>query len=325
VQIPDAYVTCRYATEFQIQVGKFKSQIGLEHLQSDRDLSFNERSLATDLVPNRDLGLLLKGDLTDGAISYAVGLLDGAPDYNATTTNTCTQNDQTFIARTFFQPWKNSEMKALQSLGFGLAGSYELDDPATNSATGLTPGYTTDGQQKFFTYNKNVYADGRHWRVSPQACYYNGPFGLLGEYVISDQRVSSGATGGAKRVEASNRAWEISGSWLLTGEDATYGAVSPRQNFDPRSGHWGAWQLVARYAELTVDDNVFTRELADPAKSASGAQAWAFGLNWYLNKAIRANVSFSRTTFNSFPGATVPGTVSSQPENVLFSRMQLAF
>ncbi len=51
-------------------------------------------------------------------------------------------------------------------------------------------GYTTDGQQKFFTYNKNVNATGVHWRLSPQTYYYYGPFGLLGEYVISDQHVS---------------------------------------------------------------------------------------------------------------------------------------
>jgi hypothetical protein len=46
-------------------------------------------------------------------------------------------------------------------------------------------------------------------------------------------------------------------------------------------------------------------------------------LNWYLNRNIRFNVSFSRTWFD---GGTGPGaTVTKQPENVLFTRIQLGF
>jgi len=44
-------------------------------------------------------------------------------------------------------------------------------------------------------------------------------------------------------------------------------------------------------------------------------------VNWYLNKNIRVNTSFSRTTF--IGGAT--GTVTKQPEEVLFTRAQLSF
>jgi len=327
VQIPDAYVTYRYAPEFQVQVGKFKSPVGLEHLQSDRDILFNERSLATDLVPNRDLGLLLKGDLAGGAASYAVGLLNGASDYNGTTTNTYSQNDPAFVGRVFLSPWKNSDANALRGLGFGVAGSYEIDNPNTKSATGLTPGYTTDGQQKFFAYT-NAFASGKHWRVSPQSYYYYGPFGLLGEYVVTGQRVSSSAAGGGKNVEVNNSAWDIAGSWLLTGEDASYGAITPKHNFDPRQGYWGAWQVVARFAELNVDSDVFSRGLASSKSNADGAQAWAVGLNWYLNKNIRADVSFSHTVFSGYTGGKQPaGTlvVPAQDENVLFTRIQLAF
>jgi len=219
-------------------------------------------------------------------------------------------------------------VNALRGFGFGVAGSYENDQPATNAATGLTPGYTTDGQQKFFTYNKNVYASGVHWRLSPQAYYYYGPFGLLGEYAVSDQRVSNDSAGGSKNVDVHNTAWEVAGSWLLTGEDASYNGVTPRQNFDPRNNQWGAWQVVARYAGLNVDDDVFkgsnfNTSLASPKASADRAQAWALGLNWYLNKNIRADVSFSHTTFGGYTG--VKTGVPAQSENVLFTRIQLAF
>jgi phosphate-selective porin OprO/OprP len=318
VQIQDAYLNYRYIPALQLEAGKFKSPVGLEQLQPDAVTSFNERSLATDLVPNRDVGFELHGDLFGGALSYAGGIFDGSPDYNSTTTNSDYDDNKAFAGRVFAQPWKTSGVAWLQGLGFVAGGSYEVDRAtATTVGTGLTPGYATDGQQKFFTYATGVFANGTHWRLSPQAYYYYGPFGLLGEYVISDQQVANTAGNSA---DLRNKAWEISGSWLLTGEDASYNGVTPRHPFDLHNGQWGAWQLVARYAGLDIDSAAFPT-FATSSTSASAARAWSVGLNWYLNKNIRANASYSRTTFSG--GST--GAVTKQPENAVFTRLQLAF
>ena len=322
VQILDAYLNYRYNPAFQLQAGKFKSPVGLEQLQSDQGTSFNERSLTTDLVPNRDLGVALKGDLFGGVASYAAGIFNGSQDFAGATTNLSFQDTKAFVGRIFFQPWKNSDVNALRGLGFGVGGSYGGGHPNTNAATGLTSGYMTDGQQKFFSYSAGVNADGTQWRISPQAYYYYGPFGLLGEYVISDAQVRKGTTSATLQ----NNAWEISGSWLLTGEDAAYAGVTPLHPFDPRNNKWGAWQLVVRYANLDVDDNAFTKGFASATTSASAAQAWSVGINWYLNKNFRANASFSRTIFDSYPGSTPAATsIIARPENVLFTRLQLVF
>jgi phosphate-selective porin OprO/OprP len=172
-----------------------------------------------------------------------------------------------------------------------------------------------------------VVADGNHWRLSPQAYYYYGPFGFLGEYVISDQAVSRAGVEPFSSAHLQNTAWEVSASWVLTGEDVTYaGGVVPRRSFSPASGAWGAWQLVGRYAQLNIDSDVFPL-YADPSISASSASAWSVGLNWYLNRNVRVNTSFSRTTFSGGGGAgtSAPATVTRKPENVLFTRVQLAF
>jgi phosphate-selective porin OprO and OprP len=325
VQIQDAYLNWRLWPEFQVQAGKFKSPVGLEQLQSDPATSFNERSLVTDLVPNRDLGIALKGDLLDGAVSYTAGIFDGAPDYSGTTTNLSFQDDKAFAGRLFFQPWKNSSVNALKGLGFGVGASDQVNHPATNSLTGLTSGYTTDGQQKFFTWNSGVIASGNTWRVSPQAYYYYGPFSLLGEYVVDSQRVSLVTKTGKKSADLQNNAWEVTGGWVLTGEDATYAGVTPLHPFDPRNNQWGALQIVGRFAQLNVDRNAFSGGFANTAKSADTATAWAVGLNWFLNKNIRANLSYSHTTFEGFTGKAAPGVIPAQAENVLFSRLQLSF
>ena len=161
VQIFDAYGNYRYAPWAQLRAGKFKTPEGLEQLQEDVYTSFNERSLVTDLVPNRDVGLQLWGDINGGVLSYAAGIFNGVGDAQ-NSANAAYENEVAFAGRLFSQPFKNSDMAALQGLGFGVAGTSQngtsnlKDLPATTGGT--SPGYTTDGQQQFFAYSTNTVA-----------------------------------------------------------------------------------------------------------------------------------------------------------------------
>jgi phosphate-selective porin OprO and OprP len=335
VQIFDAYLNYRYRPELQLRAGKMKSPIGLEQLQADVDTLFNERSLVTALLPNRDIGVQLQGDILGGVASYAAGIFNGLGD-GRSTSNFDFEDDKAFEGRVFFQPFKTTSLSALQGFGFGAGGSYETMQrtnttglPATTGGT--LPGFVTDGQQQFFAYNPAggavVVADGEHWRLSPQAYYYYGPFGFMGEYVISDQRVTRvlGATRTTSRLE--NTAWQVTGSWILTGEDAAYkGGVVPRHPFNPLACGWGALQLVGRYEQLDIDNDAFPL-FSNPASSATFAAAWSVGLNWYLNRNFLIKASFSHTDFKGGggPGASAPAAVTRNDENVFFTRMQLAF
>jgi phosphate-selective porin OprO/OprP len=329
----DAYLNYRYRPELQLQAGKMKSPIGLEVLVADVDVLFNERSLVTDLMPGRDIGFELHGDLFGGLASYTAGIFNGMGD-TRNSSNADFEDNKAFEGRLFFQPFKKTSMPALQGFGFGVGGGYE-DMQATNiaglpSTTGGTlAGYTTDGQQQFFAYNPTngaVVAAGQHWRLSPQANYYYGPFGLMAEYAISDQQVTkTGPKPPSTRLE--NTAWEVSGSWVLTGEDAAYkGGVAPRHPFNPREGNWGALQLVGRYARLDIDQAAFPT-YANPKTSARRAAEWSVGLNWYLNRNIIFKTSYSHTFFQGGGGAgtSAPAAVTRQDENVLFTRLQLGF
>jgi phosphate-selective porin OprO/OprP len=319
-QILDAYLNYHYIPELQLEAGKFKPPVGLEALEGDIYTLFNERSMASDLAPYRDLGAELHGDVFGGAFSYAAGIFNGLPDLNTSTINTNLDDDMAFAGRVFTIPFKNSSISPLKGLGVGVSGSYEHDQL---TSAGLTPGYTTDGQEKFFTYNSGVVADGPHWRVSPQGYYYWGPFGALAEYIVSDQQVAKSTAKGAPTADLQNTAWDVQAGWVLTGENATYNGVVPRHPFSIADGGWGAWQVVGRFAEVHVDDAAFTdSDFATATTSAHSAREWSVGLNWYLNNDFRANVSFSRTWFT---GDATGNTVTKQPENVLFTRLQLAF
>jgi phosphate-selective porin OprO/OprP len=143
--IYDAYANYRYSPALQFQAGKFKVPFGLEQLAQDRDILFNERSLATDLVPNRDVGFELHGELFDGRASYAAGFFNGMTD-GANSPNVDFADDRAFAGRLFFQPLRRSSATALRGFGFGLAGTYETMS-TTNTAGlpsntgGSLPGY----------------------------------------------------------------------------------------------------------------------------------------------------------------------------------------
>jgi phosphate-selective porin OprO/OprP len=331
----DAFVNYRYNAALQLQAGKFKVPVGLEQLVQDRNVVFNERALATDLVPNRDIGFALHGDLLGKSISYSAGVFNGTVD-GGNSPNTDFANDVAFAGRLFFLPFATSSATPLQKFGFGLSGSYE--SLSVSSAAGLPsntggslPGYYTDGQQQFFAYNPAdkavVVAKGQHSRLSPQAYYYIGPFGLMAEYVISDQQVARTVVPPFSSAHLWNTGWEVTASWILTGEQAAYNEdVAPRRPFNPAKGHWGALQLVGRFMELNVDSAAFPM-FSDPATSARSAAAWSVGLNWYLNRNILWKTSFSHTMFDGGggPGISAPATVTRKNENVLFTRLQLAF
>ena len=315
VTVLDANLAMNLSPAAQLKFGRFKPPLGLELLQSDAGTFFAERSLVTNFLPNRDLGAQLGGNALDGAVIYTVGVFNGVAD-GAYSSNTDFDNDKDVLGRVFVQPFKSEASSPLQGLGLGIAGSRGRQ----KSATALTSGYKTDGQQVFFRYNSATLADGPVWRVSPQAYYYCGPFGMLAEYAVSAVDVRTTAT--TAKTELRHRAWQLVSGYMLTGEKSAYSGVMPAQSFRPGQAGWGAWEVTARLANLKIDDKAFPL-FADPAANASEAAAWGVGVNWYLSKTVRASLDYFRTRFDTIVPAT--SVLLRQDEQALITRLQLAF
>ncbi len=178
----------------------------------------------------------------------------------------------------------------LRGLALGFAGTR-----GRQAGAGALPTLrTTSLQQPYFSYSGAV-ADGVRTRYSPQVSYVYKAFAGLLEYVHSELPVRKGSVAG----DIGHGAWQIAGSWVLTGEAATDGStgVRPRANFDFGGGHYGAFQIAARYHALTVDDRAFALNLAAAGSSAK-AEAWTAGLNWYLTPNFKYVVNFERTVFD---------------------------
>ena len=312
--LQDAYLDFKYIPQAKLQVGRYKVPFGIERLQSNADTLFTELALSGNLTPNYDIGATLHSEsLWGGTFSYAAGVFNGAAD-NASTDFDLDGNKE-FAGRILASPWKGGDIPLLEGLDLGVAvtAGHRVGTAARGQ---YLPSYKTPGQQTFFKYREDTFADGETLRYSPQLYYSYGSFGLLAEYIVSSQRVARGANSDTLQ----NKGWQVAGSYVLTGEAASYKSVVPRQVFDPVARTWGAFEVVGRVSQLDVDEKAFPT-YADPAKYAQSAQAWGLGLNWYWNKNVKWMFDYEHTTFR---GGETDGR-DRAAEDALLIRAQLAF
>ncbi len=322
VQLLDAYASYKANDTFTVLVGKTKSPFDLERLVSQTNLLFIERSFPTLLGPNRDTGVQFSGDVLAGRLSYQAAFLDGASDGGSVETDSNDGKDA--VVRLFTHPFKNQEDSFLKGLGFGLA--YSTGTRGVGS--GAIRPYTSNALVNFFSYNANARPDGEHTRLSPQAYFYKGSFGILASYTESQQELVNTATvtPASLRGEFGNLAWAVTTSYVLTGEETGYNTnPRPRQDFSRGNGTWGAWEVAVRVSQLEVDGGSFAGAgagvFANRQIQAERIDAHSFALNWYLSRNLKASINFEHARFDAADGSTA----DFDDENALLGRVQLSF
>lgn len=316
--LQDGYIDVNYFNPYvSLRAGKFKEPFSLERLQSGSELLFIERSIAQNIAPNRDVGVQLSGNVADGIFQYQLGIFNGLVDGGSSDGDL--NSDKDFAGRVFVQPLKGAGVAAVEQLGVGLAGTYgnRTDD---NGAVN----YRTAGRSSFYRYaNNTVTGKGNQWRIAPQASWFWGPFGFMGEYYKSESAikgtVGTGDAATNPSADENSDGWFVQASWVLTGEEASYKMVTPINNFDPWNGRWGAFEIAGRVSNINLDDD------AIDAKLATGTdEAWAYtaGLNWYFNRAFKIQFNYERTDFDGKP--TFSGKARDH-EDVLLTRFAIAF
>jgi phosphate-selective porin OprO/OprP len=322
VTLLDAWAAYKHTNWLTILAGKTKSPFDLERLVSQTNMLFIERSLPTQLGPNRDTGIQFSGDLFSNRLTYQTAFLDGASDGNSVETDTNDGKD--IVLRLFAHPFKASEESLLKGLGFGVAYSQGTREVGS----GAPRAFQTNSLINFFSYNSTVRPDGDTTRFSPQLTYAKGPFGLNASYTVSEIELINATTPAAAtaRRDLSTSAWAVNVNYVLTGEDTGYNTnPRPRQDFDWSKGTWGAWEVAARYSGLSVDDDAFTGPgtgtFANRNTQASSVESWSLGLNWYLNRHVKASINLEHSSFDSAAGSTA----DFDDEIALLSRVQLQF
>jgi phosphate-selective porin OprO/OprP len=324
-----AYTDVKYWPYAKFRAGKYKVPLSLERLQSGADLLFVERAISQNLAPNRDVGFQLSGDLLDGRFTYQLGGFNGVPDGGSADGDTT--SDKEVAARLFAQPFKTIGWGPLAELGFGIAGTFGGQKRGDN-LSGLA--YKTSGRSTFFKFTTSkditVVADGDRSRFSPQGYWYWGPTGLMGEYTTSEQgvrrdepkKVGRKTVTTTRRDSFTNDGWFVQGSYVLTGENASYRGVVPINPFDPRQGRWGAFEIALRGGMVDVDEAVFAKGFASLGDSTPHASAYGAGLNWYLNRNFKFQLNYERAEFDN---EIKFGKDVRDHEDVVLGRFQVQF
>jgi phosphate-selective porin OprO/OprP len=305
----DAYLRYTYSSALQIKVGKQKTSVGLERIQSWAHTPFPERGLSTNLTPTRDNGIQLSGKVLDSKVLYEIALFNGAE--NDACPDADSGNNKTVSGRLFITPWINAKDSPLSGLGFGLAGSYGNESGARPS------NHRTTARSTFFSYYEDVLATGTHQRINPNFYYYKNAFGLLGEIIFDTQSF----TRSDNEQKVDTVAWSITPSWVLTGGSHSFKGVKLAHGASLSEGGRGAWLIAARFTNLKISDAVYTgssiTQLANPATSARAAHSKGLSLSWYPTQNLRVIFAYDHTHFSQ--GAAFDN------EDACITRLQFAF
>lgn len=297
----DAYFDTVFSPALRLRVGKQKAPFSYDRLLIVSQTIFQERGMSTNVAPDRDTGVQVLGDLAKGVVSYAAMVGNGPADGQIAESDTNDAKES--YGRVMLRPFARNPKHPLATLSAGVAAS-------TGTQAGPVATFLSPGRQPFFTYASGTTGVGRRARWSPQAVYLHGPFWGYAEWVRSRGDMARGGV----REAVDHTSWQVSGSWVLTGEAAAERNVRPRLEFDPHNGHWGALQAVARYQRLYVGDNAFTSGLA-AAGTSRRAASWVAGLNWYMNPLVKWQLNVERTVFDRNTGTR-------RPENMLTLQAQ---
>lgn len=292
----DLWVQYNGFRPFSFTVGNMKPQNGLEGSFSDRSnaQTFIESSMMSSLITapgTRYIGL--RGSTGGAHWSSSLGLFGDDVNNNGV----ATPNEEGFglHGRLTWAPIATP----ISVLHFGVSG-YDRDVGTTLVTASATtpadqgqlrpraqPESTIDATRLIDTGNLN-FADRVRLEAFELAALH-GAFGLQAEWAQMHVSQLQG------RPDLDFSGGYVSANWFPTGESRVYdpriGAFtrfSPRQNLDPSSGAWGAFELAARWSMLDLNSEENTFQGARFVGARGGEEInTTLGLNWYWNPYFR--------------------------------------
>jgi phosphate-selective porin OprO/OprP len=318
VVVDDAWGELALAPEFALRFGKDKGQLGIERLQSAAQLTFIERSFPTQLAPNRDIGLWVRGDVGGGVVHYSVAVVDGVNDNAVLESDT--DDELEYNAHVLVAPLRRGGLSRLGDLAIGGAATFGRTT-GTQANPGLTP-LRSGGQATIVRYAigmddaSTARLAGWRYRLAAHGYYFGGPVGVLAEYVRDQQTATLMGSGARLTPAACPRPGRAA---VPPAHRPAYRGLKPRKPFDPAAGTWGAVELAARYAELRLDPDTFAKGFASRANSVERARAVTLGANWYFNEYLKLQLDYEGTAFE---GGKTDGDRAA--EHVVAARFQAA-
>jgi phosphate-selective porin OprO/OprP len=307
----DAWVQLEGAVWLKLRVGKFQFPISEERLTPPLALPFVSTGFASMLLPTRDVGVEVLGDIGDGAIGYNLAVTNGA--IAGTLEESDLDAGKDAVGRIFVRPFRGGCWAPIEKLGVGF-GASTGEHRGVTSAPNL-PILRTYGNQVFFSYRADpggtALADGRVTRLVPHATWAWGPVAAYADYVHVIEHVA----GATVRTDG----WSVIPSLVLTGENASpLSFILPKHPFDLAKHQIGTILITGGVGSIHVSDDAFA-SAANPEVAMQRATVYGGGANWYPFAGIAVLVDYGYLRFTPFGGYPVRPT-----EQTMIARLEMA-
>ena len=216
----------------------------------------------TLLVPSRDIGYQISGDIVKRRVSYTVGVFNGVPDNGLSDASV---ERPPRLCRAYFPDAVSAgrrepvERSGIRNRRYRAA---VIDGIAL-------PAYKTFGQNTFFTFASGVTAAGHRTRLAPQAYYYLGPFGLLAEYTLAEEGLQKGTV----RRDIAFRAWQVEASYIPDRRKQELRHSDPRKPFDPAQSRLGRGRTRGSRRAISAPSKGFSTTASRTAATITAPRA----------------------------------------------------
>jgi phosphate-selective porin OprO and OprP len=305
VNLLDAYIQYTGFKNVVLTVGQHKAPFGLEANSTDALNEFLERGMFTNAFgavgAERRVGASIA--YSTPKITATVGIFGAGEGVqrNATTPDEA----YSVNGRVTYEPIND----AGRVVHAGVS-AFHVSQIAANSITlGDRPGTRVDngliesvvlGPVTTGTAQTKGVRDATYWGTEGAVVF--GPFSAQGEYGhLNVNRYGTARSGNFD-------GYYLFGTFFLTGESHGYKGglidrVKPFNDFNPAAGHWGAFEIAARYDRMDLTDHAIS-----PLSHL--ASSWTGGLNWYLNPNTRFIFNYIRFKGTNSPLVVAPAAIN---------------
>ena len=298
----DAFLNFNYDERFQVRFGRFRVPFTYDWFAlSNQFLPTPERSVyAINQGYNRNVALMLHGELLDESMEYAIAAANG-PRNSYFDTNA----GKDVMSYVNIRPFMHDEsLCALNNLNLGVSGTYGQQDqdalPTSfrTSANATESAGTVEAAPAFLQLRDSVAEHG--WREQGEihaACYFR-QLSLMAAWDsgFNDYRL----TANAPKVRVRSRGYHIQMGYFLTGEEVQRRTfVEPLCPFDLRPGKFGlgAFELQSRFDHFALSDEVFKSGLADANLWTNQVNTIDSGVNWYWKKYLKVYFDWQHSIY----------------------------
>ncbi len=277
-----------------IKIGHQKPSFGMEQNTSSNYIMFIERSAPTNaFTRDEEIGLNILGGGDNWSLSGGIFNQDARP------TGGDPDEDITFDVRGSVNLMGLTGNENGNVLHVGAGYSHRKPEGAVTFAAapaGEGPSLVSTGGIGA-TEHVGVY--------SAELAAVVGPVSFQGEYFKADVSRDNG------NMDADFDGYYAQAGWFLTGESRPYkggtgnfSRVKPKDPFSLKNGGWGAWEVLARYENVDLND-------AGAGILGGELDNTSLGVNWHLTDYIRlmANVTDVDTDANAATAANDDPTV----------------